>query len=202
VWEDRHFIFGLRGQFESVMKLSAQPMDDAHALQCELAGEVLRSSGALHLRVAGWSMLPTVWPGDTLVIEPTSHDQVCEGDIVLFSSGRRFVAHRVVAISGGGGSSVQTQGDAVPLPDSPLTARELLGKVSFILCNGKYNEPSRRLRFPERAVAAVFRRSSSAARVVVGVSGILQKLRGPSSVQTQRVPTSRVHSSRVQTASI
>ena len=35
-------------------------------LNASLASEVLRSSGSLHLRVTGWSMLPTVWPGDTL----------------------------------------------------------------------------------------------------------------------------------------
>ena len=31
-------------------------------------------------------MLPTVWPGDTLVIEPANSIRVAEGDIVLFSS--------------------------------------------------------------------------------------------------------------------
>jgi len=190
------------------MTPSAQALGDAHALQCELAGEVLRSSGSLRLRVTGWSMLPTVWPGDTVVIEQASSDQVFEGDIVLFSSGRRFVAHRVVAIGDGSGSSriqaptvqtstVQTQGDAVPRPDAPLAASDLLGKVSFILREGKWIEPSRRLCLSERAVAAGFRCSSFAARVIVRVHGMLQRLQGPSSI-----PTSRIQTSRVQTASL
>ncbi len=180
------------------MKLSAQALGDTHALRCELAGEVLHSSGSLHLRVTGWSMLPTVWPGDTLVIEQVSSDQLCEGDIVMFGSGRRFVAHRVVAFGhDASGSMVQTQGDAVSRPDCPLAASDLLGKVSFILRNERWIEPSRRLRVSERAVAAVLRRSSFAARFVVAIRGMLQKSYSPSPV-----PTSRVQASRVQTAPI
>ena len=79
------------------MKLPDQAPRDAHALKCGLAVEVLRSSGTLHLRVLGWSMLPTVWPGDTLLVERLASNEVFDGDIVLFSNGRRFVAHRVVA---------------------------------------------------------------------------------------------------------
>jgi hypothetical protein len=208
VREGRHFLTGLRRQFEGVMKPSAQALGDAHALRCELAAEVLRASGSLRLRVTGWSMLPTVWPGDTLVIEQACGDQVFEGDIVLFSSGRRFVAHRVLAIGDDPGvlrvqtstiqaSTIQTQGDAVRRPDAPLAAGDVLGKVSFILREGKLIEPSRRLCFSDRAVAAGFRCSSFAARVVVRVHGMLQRLHGPSSI-----PTSRIQTSRVQTASL
>ena len=208
MWKGRHYLFGLRKQFEGVMKLSAQALDDAHAIQCELAGEVLRSSGSLRLRATGWSMLPTVWPGDTLVIEQASSDQVCEGDIVLFSSGRRFVAHRVVAIGDDSGASraptstVQTQGDALSRPDAALAASVLLGKISFIQREGKRIEPSHRLCFSELAVAALFRRSSFAARVVVRVHGMLQRVHGPSSFPTSSISTSRIQTSRVQTASL
>jgi len=37
-------------------------------LGCELAAEVLRSSGRLRLRATGTSMLPAVWPGDVLSV--------------------------------------------------------------------------------------------------------------------------------------
>ena len=157
-----------------------------NALKCELAGEVLRSSGSLRLRVTGWSMLPTIWPGDTLVVEYAASSDVLDGDVVVFSNGRRFVAHRVVKkTSGPGDSMVQTQGDALSLPDSPVAHDELLGKVSFIVRNGKLVKPARSLRLPERAVAAMFRRSTLSARVVVGVHGLRR--------------ASRVHASLVQT---
>jgi signal peptidase I len=188
----------LREQFEGFMKLSAQAVDDAQTLRRELAGEVLRSSGSLHLRVTGWSMLPTIWPGDTLAIEPANRDQVFAGDIVLFSSARRFVAHRVLAAAdGSGGSTVQTQGDAVPHADSPVAANEVIGKVSLILRNGKSIEPSRPMHFPHRAVAALFRRSTFTARAVVRVRGTLQKLRGASSDATPRVQASQIQAASI-----
>ncbi len=169
------------------MMPSPQPWDGAHALKCELAGEVLRSSGTLRLPAMGRSMLPTIWPGDMLAIEPASSGAVSEGDIVLFSNGRQFVAHRVVTKSNAPeGTSVQTQGDAVSRADSPLSDHDLLGRVAFILRNGKLVEPARNLRFSERAVAALVRCSEVAARVVVGVHGLCQTAKG----QTSQVPTS------------
>jgi signal peptidase I len=120
-------------------------------------------------------MLPTIWPGDKLVIEPVSGNDVSEGDIVLFDRNRRFVAHRVVTASHSTGESwIQTQGDAATRPDLPVGGSDLLGKVSFILRNGRCIEPSRSLRLSERAVAALVRRSEIAARVVVGVHGLCQ----------------------------
>ena len=167
------------------MKVCDQVSRDAHALKCGLAVEVLHSSGTLHLRVMGWSMLPTVWPGDTLIVERLASNEVFDGDIVLFSNGRRFVAHRVVdGKRRAGKPDIQTKGDAVPRLDSPVPGGNLLGKVSFIVRNGKRIPPRKSLRFSERAVAAVFRRSPLAARVFVGVHGLRQTSQGPSQIQT------------------
>jgi len=164
------------------MTSSPQGFDDAHALKCELAGEVLRSSGTLRLQVMGWSMLPSVWPGDTLVVESVNSNAVSIGDIVLFGRDRRLFAHRVVAKrSRSGDSQVVTRGDAMPGVDSPLSEDELLGRVSLIVRNGKCIEPSRSLRFSERAVAALVRGSEVAARVVVGVHGMRQASQDSSS---------------------
>jgi signal peptidase I len=161
------------------MTVASPAFDDAHSLKCELAGEVLRSSGTLRLKVMGWSMLPSVWPGDTLVIERANSNTVSEGDIVLFGRDRRLFAHRVVTKSiYDGNERVVTRGDAMPAPDSPVSQDELLGKVSFILRNGRCIEPSKTLGFSERAVAALVQRSEIAARVVVGVHGVHRTLEG------------------------
>jgi signal peptidase I len=160
------------------MKPSSQVLDDAHALKCELAGEVLRSSGALRLRVTGWSMLPTVMPRDTLVIERISPDAVSEGDIVLFVRERRFFVHRVVT-KGSHDTTILTCGDAMPAADPPVPGSNLLGKVSFILRNGKCIEPARSPRLSHRALSALVRRSTFAARVVVGVHGMRSRRQSP-----------------------
>jgi hypothetical protein len=145
---------------------------DAHAVQCELAGEVLRSSGKLRLGVTGWSMLPTLWPGDTLIIEQADSTAVSAGDIVLFARERRFFVHRVIA--SGAGRDIQTRGDAMPKMDPPVSDRELLGRVISIERNGRSIKPSRDFNPAGRAVAALVRHSPNAARVAVAMHEMLQ----------------------------
>jgi hypothetical protein len=154
---------------------SATTVSESHSLRCELAAEVLRSSGSLRLRVTGWSMLPTIWPGDTLIIEHTE-GAIIPGDIVLFQRERRFFAHRVV--EAGQGSPTVTRGDSMPKCDGPVPARDLLGKVRFIVRNGKLIEPAKSLGLPERAAAALLQRSERAARVAV----TLHNLRQPATI--------------------
>ncbi len=80
------------------MMLPQSELSETHAVKCELAGDVLRSSGTLRLQVSGWSMLPAIRPGDVLVIHRAGSEDVSKGDIVLFSRDRRLFAHRVVSI--------------------------------------------------------------------------------------------------------
>src|SRR5215469_3672057 len=98
-------------------------MCKSHAIKCELAAEVLRSSGTLRLRVMGWSMLPTVWPGDTLLVQRVDPTEVPEGDIVLFGRERRLFAHRVVKNRN---SALVTRGDSMRTPDPPVDPSEFL----------------------------------------------------------------------------
>ena len=154
---------------------SAQTAFDIHALKCEMADEVLRSSGSLRLQVQGWSMLPSVLPGDILTIERVSAEEVAEGDIVLFGRDRRLVVHRVIGRTGdSGNSSLITRGDAMATPDPVVDEKQLLGRVTFIMRNGKCIEPPRTMGAPARAVAALVQRSEIAARVVVGIHGLRQ----------------------------
>jgi len=162
------------------MKSRPQSSTDEHTVKRELAGEVLRSSGKLRLGVTGWSMLPTVWPGDTVVIERADSEAVSEGDIVLFQREHRFFVHRVVGKITED-STILTRGDAMPRPDPPVVDRDLLGKVVLILREGRRIRPRRDLSLSSRAVAAAVRRSETIARVVVGVHGVLQSLLGQNS---------------------
>jgi signal peptidase I len=143
---------------------------ELHALKCELAGEVLRSSGRLRLRVTGWSMLPAIFPGDTLVIERANSESVGKGDIVLVHRDRRMFVHRVSGKSGSArDSQIVTQGDGMPNPDPPVSSSQLLGRVAFVVRDGRCLQLAKSPNFPMRAVSALVRRSFSAARVVVEV---------------------------------
>lgn len=158
------------------MTASRQPPVQEHVIRCDLGSELLRSTGSLRLRATGWSMLPTVWPGDSLVIEQTDGDEISEGDIVLFRTERGFVAHRVVAKRNvDGNSRIVTRGDSACRADSPISDRDVLGKIAFIMRNGRLIVPARNLKFPSRVFSGLARRSEIVGRVVVGVHGFLQE---------------------------
>src|SRR5271165_4333030 len=113
--------------------MSATPRSSSHALRFELAVEVLHRCGSVRLRATGRSMVPTIWPGDTLVIEPLRDGRVECGEIVLFSRNGRFVAHRVIAQSRSDGKQqIRTQGDAVASADAPLFSADVIGRVPLI----------------------------------------------------------------------
>jgi signal peptidase I len=146
--------------------------DQGHALKCELAAESLRVSGRLRLRVTGWSMLPTICPGDTLIIERADARVVSEGDIVLCARENRFVVHRIVARHA---DAITTQGDAMPQTDPPVPDQDLLGKVASIERNGRCVVPGKKMSLGKRALATAVQHSNLAARVVVGVHGMSQR---------------------------
>ena len=116
-------------------------------------------------------MLPTVMPGDTLIVEQV-RGEVSRGDIVLFGRNQRLFAHRVVSTPTGQQDHLLTQGDGMPRPDPPVAASDLLGRVSHIVRNGRCLEPSTKLGISGRAVAEMVRRSHSAAQIVIGIHGM------------------------------
>jgi hypothetical protein len=120
------------------MRQAGGAMPDGSAVKCELAAEVLRSFGTLRFAATGWSMLPTIWPGETLVVERVEPDQVRIGDMVLVGREGRLCAHRVIGIVGDAQSPQWiTQGDALPEPDRPVAGNELLGRVAGVIRAGK-----------------------------------------------------------------
>jgi signal peptidase I len=145
--------------------------NETHTVKCELVADVLRSYGTVRLQVTGWSMFPMVRPGDELVVDQTGRSEVVPGDIVLFAREQRLFAHRVVANHGSG---MLTRGDAMPAPDPPVGESELLGRVSLITRGGKRIQPRRTSRTVARAIAQLVQRSEVAARVILGIYGLLQ----------------------------
>jgi signal peptidase I len=142
--------------------------DYESAVKCELAGEVLRSFGTLRFPAIGRSMLPTIWPGDTLVVERVVHDHVRVGDVVVVGRQGKLCAHRVISAVGDSQNSQWiTQGDALPVPDRPVAKNELLGRVSYLIRAGKLIAVPAELNGVKRLTANIVRRSLPAARALV-----------------------------------
>jgi|SRR5882672_417748 len=147
----------------------------AHALKCELASEVLRSSGKLRLCVTGWSMLPTIWPGDTLVVERVGRDQIEAGNVVLVERAGKLRAHRVVSVAGNSANRHwTTQGDSMLAPDQPVSESELLGRVAYRISAGKLFPVPAELSTAERLTAKIVSRSVAAARTLVYLHRMVQ----------------------------
>jgi hypothetical protein len=163
------------------MKKAGPAKSDAGStLKCELASEVLRSFGTLRFAATGWSMLPAVWPGDTLVVERIHQDQVRIGEVVLVKRQGGLRAHRVVAkIADPENPQWITQGDALAKPDLPVSADELLGRVSYLIRAGKLVPVPAELSVVESLLAKIVRRSVPAARALVYLNRARQSPKEP-----------------------
>lgn len=92
----------------------------------ELAVEALSSSGRLRMRALGRSMLPALWPGDTLVIARVEASDLKPGELVMYGGREGLVVHRVV---GRDGTAVMLRGDSTDVADAPVFPDEVLGRV-------------------------------------------------------------------------
>jgi signal peptidase I len=142
--------------------------DFADAKKRELVNEVLRQFGTVRVRVAGHSMVPSLWPGDTLLIERTSIEDISKGDLLLYRREGRFFVHRVTALAESPQEfSITAWGDALPAPDLPISKSEVLGTVCQVLRNRKYSKPRSRLKYGARLIGILGWHSDVFMRLVV-----------------------------------
>ena len=110
----------------------------SESLRLELAAEVLRDFGDLRFRASGGSMLPTIFPGDVLMVRREPIAAIRLGDVVLSRRIGRFYAHRVVRIENhASGVRLITRGDALVYEDFPASESELLGRIPALIRKGK-----------------------------------------------------------------
>jgi len=132
------------------------------------AADSIRSNGSVSIRAAGSSMIPSIWPGEILLVRRVAIAEVCPGEVVLAERGGKLFAHRVVEVRGeGSGARIVTQGDALAASDPEISEAELLGRVAAIARGGEWREPKTHLGMGARILRAIVRRSSFAARVLL-----------------------------------
>jgi len=154
---------------------SAYATRNAHTVKCDLARDLLRSSGLIRLRVSRRSMVPIIWPGDTLIISAADQRDVRPGEIAFFRCGDRLVAHRQITRNENE-ECKRTQGDAVAEADAPISTGDLLGRVEFILRSGRQFKPARHLHVHEHAITSLMRKSDIAAGAVVRMHRLYHSL--------------------------
>jgi hypothetical protein len=119
-----------------------------------VAVDALRLSGSLRLQVGGASMLPALWPGDTVEIARCSLADVQPGEIILAFREGRFFLHRFLVRSGDSG--FVARGDSMPNSDPVSPASALLGRVVQVVRSGHAAPFSFRLRPLDRALGMLF----------------------------------------------
>jgi signal peptidase len=136
----------------------------------ELTLDVLRRHGRCRLRVSGTSMLPTLWPGDTVLIEtrPLSHMSV--GDIVLYQRCGRLFLHRLIALPEEKfPGRIVTRGDSVPQADPAVRVEGVLGVLAGVR-RGQDWVAVPRCRTPaSRLAATLLARSSALVRLLLRI---------------------------------
>ena len=158
--------------------MSSVEFSTAHALKCELVEEVLSQFGFVCVRVTGYSMLPSIWPGDTLLIQRRSLQEARKGNILVFLRSKRLVAHRLIsAAESVEKSTFIAQGDALPSADYPGSPSKVLGIVTRIIRRGKNISPSSRLKSYQRLVGILAWRSNVIARILIRVQSIYSMAR-------------------------
>ncbi len=105
---------------------------------CELVAGSLRLGNEVRVRVAGSSMVPTLWPGDELRVRALALTEPSRGDLLLFVRDGRLCTHRLVdRLDHGGAAQLITRGDAAPQCDPPVAPSEILGTVASITRGGQ-----------------------------------------------------------------
>jgi signal peptidase I len=155
---------------------SKQSVGSNTALKDEMVREILLSSRSLQLRAKGCSMLPTVRPGDVLVVERVDLQSIKTGDVVVTARDYEFVSHRVISIENDAEELFITRGDTSAIDDSPVRQSDLLGRVTHVIRKGRVISLPSRLRTIDAISAAIFRRSFPALRALLQMRRRLQSV--------------------------
>jgi hypothetical protein len=141
-------------------------------LKQELILDVLRRHGRCRLQVSGTSMLPALWPGDTVAIEHRPLTDMRVGDIVFYERGGRLILHRLVALPAGTfPARLVTRGDSMPHSDPAVRLDSVLGVLAGVR-RGEDWVAVPRSRTSISRLAAWLARSSGLVRLVLRIRSI------------------------------
>lgn len=105
--------------------------------------------------IEGDSMLPTLRPGDEVVVDLEARTFRC-GDLIVVRDGDDLIAHRVLGV----GPSLETRGDNAPTADPPVPLERVMGPIIELRRMGRVHAcrtPLRRL--ADRLLGELSRRS-------------------------------------------
>ena len=111
--------------------------DQLHNELLDLAEILIDNDHQLQLRMQGFSMYPTLRPGDKGLVRKCSINEIQTGDIIVVKKQHKLIAHRLIRIVSGGTNTLYIcRGDQNGFEDKPATAGEIVGKLVSYERNG------------------------------------------------------------------
>jgi hypothetical protein len=136
------------------------PTADRAELAAGAAEVVLSRGHLLRRRVRGFSMAPWIQDGDEIVLAPADPEALRPGDIVQFRASDGLRVHRILAVRRqAGGVCFLVAGDRSGVPDSPVPAGAIRGRVVAVI------RGERPIRLDRRAMLLRARLRASRARL-------------------------------------
>jgi signal peptidase len=94
----------------------------------------LNEFGFVDIPSSGYSMFPSIRPGDVCQFRPVVQEQLMIGDVLLFVNEEgKLIGHRLIRITGSeAGMIFECKGDTNNYPDLTVTSDRMLGKLAMI----------------------------------------------------------------------
>lgn len=102
----------------------------------ELLTGLLAEGQTVLTRVRGISMTPAVPDGATARIEPPGGQPARVGEVVMTTTPRGLLCHRVLGVSPEG--RIATWGDVCRAPDEPVSSEDVIGRVVAVEVDGTW----------------------------------------------------------------
>jgi ATP-binding cassette subfamily B protein len=101
-------------------------ISELYGFTCDL----LESNQDVAVEVGGYSMYPSLKPGDLIKIRRFKKDQLEIGDIIVFNKGNKWIAHRIRKVFFDNGKKFFiTKGDSCVKEDLPVNELNVIAKV-------------------------------------------------------------------------
>jgi signal peptidase len=94
----------------------------------------LSDFGFVNIPSSGYSMFPSIRPGDVCQFSPIDQEQLQIGDILLFVNVEgKLIGHRLIRMTGSNEATIfECKGDTNNYPDMTVARDRMLGKLAMI----------------------------------------------------------------------
>jgi signal peptidase I len=128
-----------------------------HSNIITLAEELLNGGLSVQIKVGGHSMFPILKNGDTVFIKKIPVNLLKRGDIVVYRSTSKMIAHRILFIQNKNNQiRLITKGDSLILIDKAVSETDYIGKITaFQRKNKSYDLETARMSSQSKLTAII-----------------------------------------------